>query len=157
MSGNGSVNSCAPFGRVSIALWVGLACIAAFMPACGDSVNGVKLVPVVGHVRVDGRPLITGTLSFLPDPTKGNAGTLAPGGEIKADGTYTLFSSGRQGAPVGWYKVVVIAADPVDPNKPYAPRRSYVNSQYNTVETTDLLVEVAEKPASGAYDLDLKK
>jgi hypothetical protein len=151
------VSRFAPPRRTRVAAWVCLAGLAAALAGCGESVGGTRLVGVAGKARVDGSPLATGTLSFLPDASKGNTSKLAPGGAIKADGTYTLFTEGRKGAPVGWYKVIVIAAEPVDPNAPYAPRRSFIDARYNTVETTDLRLEVTERPAPGAYDLDLKK
>jgi hypothetical protein len=127
-----------------------------FASGCSHSAGEARLLPVTGRVTVAGNPLTTGTVSFLPDTSRGNTSGVAPGGEIQPDGSYTLFSAGRKGAPAGFYRVIVSAAEPVDPNNPLAPRRSFVNVRYNSVETSNLQVEVTETPVPGAYDLPLK-
>jgi hypothetical protein len=121
---------------------------------CGDSSS--KLVPVSGKVTVDGQPLTTGSVSFRPE--KG-VSAQEPGGEIDEDGTYTLYTDGKQGAPPGRYRVLVVAVDPNDLKKkfPYGKRTSFVNPKYSDLKKTDLVVEVKQSAAPGAYDLKLSK
>jgi hypothetical protein len=135
----------------------GLLALAAFA-ACGYPGQGEKLVPVAGRVTVDGRPLTFGAVSFRPDPSRGNASRHHPTGTIDADGRFELYTTGEKGAPPGWYKVLVFADDnqaggPVHP----APPRWAVAAKYTGEQTTDLFVEVVEKPAPGAHDLRLSK
>lgn len=125
------------------------------LTGCGDS--GGKLLPVVGKVTVDGQPLTMGDVSFRPE--KGSPSAQEPGGEIGEDGTYRLFTAGKEGAPPGRYRVLVVAVDPNDLKSkfPYGKRKSYVNLKYSNPKTTDLVVEVVPTPAPGAYDLKLTK
>jgi hypothetical protein len=125
------------------------------LAGCGGSTS--KLVPVVGKVTVDGKPLTTGSVSFRPE--KGSANSEQPGGEIDEEGTYRLFTAGKEGAPPGRYRVLVVAVDPNDLKKkfPYGKRTSYVNQKYTDPKTTDVTVEVTPSPAPGAYDLKLTK
>jgi hypothetical protein len=129
-------------------------CIGTLV-GCGDS--SVKLLPVSGKVTVDGQPLTTGSVSFRPE--KGSASAQEPGGDIEDDGTYRLFTAGKEGALPGRYRVLVVAVDPNDLKKkfPYGKRTSFVNPKYSNPKTTDLAVEVTSSSAPGAYDLKLTK
>jgi hypothetical protein len=71
---------------------------------------------------------------------------------------------GKPGAPPGWYKVIVTAvAEP--PEHPKAPGKhagrpvaqSLLPAKYGQAKTSDLALEVVEQPASGAYDLKLRR
>ena len=106
------------------------------------------------------RPVTNGSVSFRPDAAKGNPSQHHPAGVIDAEGNYRLFTAGKEGAPPGWYKVLVtvhekIAQKPAEAH-PGMPK-SLINARYAAVETTDLSVEVVEEPAQGAYDLKLTK
>jgi hypothetical protein len=120
---------------------------------CGQKAG----VPVVGTVTVDGKPLTLGTVSFRPDKTQGNTSTQEPSGEIDAQGSYKLYTAGKEGAPLGWYKIAIIASDPIDPKNPYALTKSHVKAKYNVAETSGLSIQVVDTPAPGAYDLKLPK
>jgi hypothetical protein len=122
---------------------------------CGDSSN--KLLPVSGKVTVDGQPLTTGSVSFKPE--KGSASSQEPGGDIEEDGTYRLFTAGKEGAPPGRYRVLVVAVDPNDLKKkfPYGKRTSYVNPKYSNPKTTDVVIEVTPSRPPDTYDLKLAK
>src|SRR5438874_10922837 len=100
-------------GRASARLVAGACCLALGLTGCGDS-SGPKLVPVAGRVTVSGQPVKAGTLSFRPDKSKGNHALHEPYGEIDAAGNYKLFTNRQEGAPAGWYRVAVMAAEPVD-------------------------------------------
>jgi hypothetical protein len=141
---------------MSARLVAGACCLALGLAGCSDS-SGPKLVPVVGHVTVDGQPVKAGTLSFRPDKSKGNTGLHEPYGEIDAAGNYKLFTNRKEGAPVGWYRVAVMAAEPVEVGNLSGKARYFANPKYGTVETSGLAVEVVENPAEGAYDFRLAK
>jgi hypothetical protein len=126
-----------------------------FLVVSGCS-SGERFLPVAGTVNVNGQPLTLGTVSFRPDATRGNASLHHPTGEIDAHGHYELSTVGKKGAPPGWYKVLVFAdlnqqKGPIHPEMP----RWAVNVKYTRVETSDLYVEVVEKPGSTDYDLNL--
>jgi hypothetical protein len=132
--------------------------LAAFLPCiagCGGSTS--KLIPVKGKVTVNGQPLTTGTVMFHPDESKGNTAKLPipPVGPIK-DGEYSLVTGKVEGAPAGWYKVVVTANVPSNPKDEYSEPRSLINPIYNQVYSTTLSVEVKPDATPGAYDLPLK-
>jgi hypothetical protein len=140
---------------------VGLCGSIAFVVGCGDA-SGNKLVPVVGKVTVDGQPLkagngVSSSVSFRPE--KGSGNSQEPAGDIDEDSTYRLFTNGKEGAPPGRYHVLVTAMERFDPKSPfpYGKRKSYVNSKYGDLKTSDLVIEVVPSPAPGAYDLKLKK
>jgi hypothetical protein len=137
-----------------------LLCGAGLLPGCGRG-HHETLIPVSGTIKVTGQPLTTGWVTFYPDEARGNRSTHLPVAEVKPNGTYSLSTNGRPGAPPGWYKVVVAASlDPI----PVKPRRNpdsslwkprwLVHEKYTRPETTDLQVEV---PAPGGYDLELDK
>jgi hypothetical protein len=131
------------------------------VPGCGPAAE--RLVPVSGSVTVAGKPLTAGWVTFYPDRARGNASPRLPVAEIKA-GSYELSTNGRPGAPCGFYKVVVAASPEPIPLKP--PRnpdgtpkklRWLVHEKYTRPETTDLHVEVVERPAPGSYNLELAR
>jgi len=110
------------------------------------------LRPVTGKVTVDGNPLTKGMVRFIPDKEKGNTGTTESVGEIQADGTYTLYTNSKPGAPTGWYKVTVNASEVPDSSKPMTGK-SLVDPKYSNAEHPLLSVEVVSSPSPGAYDL----
>ena len=114
--------------------------------------DGGGLQTVKGKVTVDGAPLTSGSVRFVPDTAKGNKATAEPAGEIGSDGTYTLMTNGKSGAPAGWYKVTVNAATVPDSSNPFGGK-ALVAPRFNAPETSGLSVEVVSSPKAGAYDL----
>jgi len=133
----------------SAVLWAGA--------GCADQSGVGKTVPVTGKVYLGDRPLTTGSVSFRPDASKGNNSTLEPSGDIGPDGTYKVSTNGKPGAPPGWYKVVVAADVPSNPDDPYSMPKSIIGTKYADPNTTDLSIEVVENPPPGAYDLKVSK
>jgi hypothetical protein len=131
--------------------WLCSCVVSGLVIGCG---GGEQLVPVEGNALVDGQPLATGSLSFEPDANKGNTSQAKPAGLVE-NGKYKVFTAGKPGAPLGWYKITAVAEEPIDPKNPYVPRKSLINMKY--VKESDLALEIVEKPAAGAYDLNLKK
>jgi hypothetical protein len=145
-----------PAGRRGLALAAG----ALLGAAAGCGGGGEKLLPVRGKVTLDGQVLTVGAVSFRPDAARGNASKHVPTGPIAADGTYELITLKRQGAPPGWYKVVVFAdANALKPGGTAHPLPPawLTKPRYRDEKTTDLSVEVVEAPRAGAYDLKLTR
>jgi hypothetical protein len=144
-----------------------LAALLVGVPAsgCGDSSGVGRTVPVIGKVTLDNVPLTSKTtiVLFKPDASRGNTSPFEPTGTVDAEGNYKLTTKGKNGAPPGWYKVVVTAredAEPVHPKtrQPHRPvARSLLSVKYGKAETSGLSLEVVENPAPAAYDLKLSK
>jgi hypothetical protein len=139
-----------------------VACVA--FTGCG---SGPKLYPVKGKVLLqDGSELKAGTVTFIPDAGRGNKVAKGPVGSIGKDGAYTVSTDGKEGAPLGFYKVTVTTqmpgmdAGPVDPSKPPTlPNMGGgdVNKAFSAADTTPLSVEVVAAPEPGHYDLKVKR
>ncbi len=124
------------------------------LAACSSDLVG-RTVPVKGQVMVDGKPANHGGVVFWPDAAKGNTSKYECAGPIAADGTYTLTTNGKVGAPPGAYKVTVMMqtkADSTDPSK----AKLELPKEYTLKEKTPLAIEVVDNPAAGAYDLKIK-
>jgi hypothetical protein len=90
--------------------------MAVALAGCGPG-NGLTLGRVQGKVTFKGEPVRYGTVSFVPDTTKGSDGPMAMG-NIKDDGTYVLSTSDPgDGAVVGHHKVSVVGLDPTPVTK----------------------------------------
>lgn len=129
---------------------------------CGDS--GPKVVPVSGKVTLDGNPMSLGMVTFHPDESKGNNTVGTPTGMIQSDGTYKLNFNGKDGAPIGWYKVTVNSMGmptnmgnmPAQDMSKMNQNTTKVNAKFQKPET-GLSVEIVSSPAAGAYDLKVTK
>ncbi len=143
-----------------------LVCFLTSVAFTGCGGSGPKLVPVKGKVTLDGTDLKAGQITFVPDKAKGNNLTVGAAGKI-VDGAYTLTSGGKDGAPLGWYKVTVSTdmpggmgtVTPGDPSKPASltPMGGGVNKSFTSPETTSLSVEVVATPDAGKYDFKVTK
>jgi hypothetical protein len=135
-----------------------LLALSVIATVCGCSSQGETFFPVSGKVRVNGKPLPIGAVSFRPDVSRGNECLHHPTGEIDADGHYELFTLGQPGAPPGWYKVLVFADENQKGGEihPLMPRWA-THIKYTSEQLTDLFVEVVETPVPGTYDLELSK
>ena len=93
----------------------GLLAAALALVGCGSG-NGLTLGRVQGKVTYKGEPVKFGTVSFVPDASKGTDGPIAMG-NIKDDGTYVLSTSDPgDGAVVGHHKISVVGLDPTPVN-----------------------------------------
>jgi hypothetical protein len=132
------------------------AALAGFSLGCGNARSGDQLLPVSGKVRYKAEPLTTGTVILIADTVKGNTTKHEPRGPIDDQGNYEVSTAGKVGAPPGWYKVAVVANKPANPSKLYAVTGSLLPKKYGQANTSELAIEVTEKPSPGAYDLVLK-
>jgi len=136
-----------------------LACAALLAAGCSGG-KGPKLVPVSGKVTLDGNALPGGVVNFFPDKGKGNTDKYHSVATIDASGTYKLTTDGKEGAPLGRYKVTVATEMPPSGEVKAGqlpPKLPAINTKYKILEQTPLSVEVVESPASGAYDLKVTK
>jgi hypothetical protein len=138
-----------------------LACLLAAPLGCDSSGVGTTY-PVAGSITLDGKPFTapTVTVLFKPDPTKGNTTSFEPVGTVDEHGRYTVRTNGRDGAPPGWYKVVVTAfSGRPEHSKITHDKRPIVQSllpeRYGSVASSTLAIEVVENPRTAAYDLKL--
>jgi hypothetical protein len=133
-------------------LAVGIAAVAGCTPP------PAPCFPVAGKVTMKSKPVTVGSVTFTPDASKGNNLKDSPFGVIGPDGTYTLKTGDRDGAPVGWYKVSINPMVP--PGEGEAPAKALpkatVPAKYMKTDTSGISIEVTETPKPGAYDIDLK-
>jgi hypothetical protein len=94
---------------------------------------------------------------FAPDTAKGNTHAVGPAAAIEPDGSYTLTTNGKAGAPAGWYKVTVSNRTPPKEGATSTPAESpvYIDPVYADPKLTPLSFEVIDSPESGRYDLKL--
>jgi hypothetical protein len=135
----------------------GLAAALAWLSlGCGQESKADKLLPVSGKVTYKAEPLTTGTVILVADAAKGNLSKHEPRGPIDDQGNFQVSTAGRPGAPPGWYKVAVIANRPVNPSKPYAVTGSLLPKKYGNANTSELVIEVAEKAGPSGYNMIMK-
>ncbi len=136
--------------------------LALLVFGCGDSSGVGKTFPVTGKITLDDE-LVTSSntvVLFKPDAKRGNTSPFEPAGTVDSQGNYTLATKGKSGAPPGWYKVTITAAEPrgaeeKGPKNHRPGPRSLLPARYGQAATTPVAIEVVESPASGAYDLKL--
>jgi hypothetical protein len=120
---------------------------------------GERLLPVKGKVTLNGQPLPTGHghIWFVPDLAKGATHTRYCICQLSPAGEFELSTEGKDGVPLGWYKVVIYATRTEPPSSPLGWTPDWiVPEKYTKAETTDLNVEVIANPEPGRYDFDLK-
>jgi hypothetical protein len=132
-----------------------LSAMALALTGCrGDPYNLGPRAPVRGQVLVGDKPLPNGIVTFIPDTARNNKSPHQPSANIN-DGKYELFTVGEAQAPLGWYKVVVMAYEQDDKGRrPLVPKR-LIPAKYEDAKTTPLAVEVVENAPAKAYDLTL--
>jgi hypothetical protein len=132
--------------RVNFSMTLILFAIAVNLVGCADSLP--QPVPVEGMVTLDGRPLASGTIRFVPElgrPASSN---------IREDGSFDLAGESvdrttTDGVPRGKYKVQVSSSNIVDDqtihwNAPqhYADFRTSGLEVVITEPTSDLVIEL---------------
>jgi hypothetical protein len=128
-----------------------LPCALLTLAACSQ-----PRYPVEGKVTLDGQPLKTGSVVFWAGDGKEERSPRQPWSQIGEDGRFSIHTEGTEGAPVGTYKVTVIAEDLADSTKP-DKTKLLVPRKYTNPETTPLSIKVVQFPDNGAYDLRLSR
>ena len=142
-----------PSPVVSSRKWLVAALLVCAPIACGGA-GSVKLVPASGTVTLSGQPVAEGTIRFDPDVAKGNTAPLPGIGDI-VDGKYTLKTGGKDGVPVGDYKVAVIVNAPNKSKDEYAVPRSLIAPKFALSNESHLTATV--KDGGGPYDFTVTK
>lgn len=147
--------------RQSVRRWLlsgALGVVIAVAAGCrSDPYNLGPRAPVRGKITVDGKPLRTGIITFLPDNARGNQTPHQPSANIDSNGNYELFTVGEAQAPLGWYRIVVLAYerdDDVKGKRPDVPAR-LIKADYEDPGATPLALEVTPDRPAGGYDLHL--
>jgi hypothetical protein len=91
---------------------------------------------------------------LFPDAQAGNQSNEEPRGNIESDGSYRVQTHIKDGAPLGWYRVTVTAAEQIDPKNPYFTNW-LIPTKYVDPKTSRLRYEVVENPSPGRYDIKL--
>jgi hypothetical protein len=137
---------------------------ALLVLGCADPRGVGKTYPVAGKITFSGEPLTAETTMVLlkPDTSRGNTSPFEPAGTVDSEGNYRVFTMDKEGAPSGWYKVIVTATSTDVETPPgkrlHHPRpKSLLPAKYGQTKTTDLALEVVANPAPGAYDLKLTR
>ena len=114
--------------------------------------GGPELAPVSGKITVASQPATRGTVTFMPEGTKGTSGKAAVG-EIGPDGAYTLrtFDPG-DGAIVGHHRVLISGRGLEDAEN--VPPDARIPLRYSNPQKSDLTKEV--RPGPNKIDFDLK-
>jgi hypothetical protein len=127
--------------------------ITGLIAACGCGSNSKytpgKLVRVSGNVTLEGKPLSKGTVYFAPEKSDL---LISPEGKIDDSGNYELKTGGKDGAPLGKFKVFVNLT--ADFEKEDATPEN-VNRSFLSPNTSPLSITVVETPEDGAYDVKL--
>lgn len=87
------------------------------LAALGCGGPDYAVAPVTGAVRLDGKPLTGGRISFAPQSSGESTKSGKPGfGDIQTDGSFVVSTYGDQdGAVVGKHRVTLINSDPDSP------------------------------------------
>jgi hypothetical protein len=132
------------------------------VPLGCDSSGVGRTYPVTGRITLNDKPFSAPVVAvlFKPDSSKGNTSSFEPVGIVDENGEFQVKTNGKEGAPPGWYKVIVAASDgkAVHARKPNDKKpvvRSLLPERYGTAATSKLSIEVVENPGPAAYDLKL--
>jgi hypothetical protein len=136
----------------------GLRQICLLVIACAASVSGcskssVPMASATGKVWIDGQPVTSGQVTFIPVDQSSKAGLST--GKIESNGEYKILTDGKSGAPLGRYKVTVTPVMmPSADGK--APSAAY-NSKFQNPRDTTVTIEVLNDLPEGGYPILLTK
>ncbi|TWT34749.1 hypothetical protein [Blastopirellula retiformator] len=121
---------------------------AATIASVGCGARGPEMGDVVGSVTYQGKPLPTGTITFMPE----TAGVPTAYANIKDDGTYEGYTDEfGKGVPVGKHRVMIMA---VKENGPEAAAVALLPFKYGSDHQSGLTAEVA--PGENQVNFDLR-
>ena len=117
--------------------WIAVAVVCSVcLGGCGAS-SGPDIAPVHGKVTLDGAPLTTGMVYFMPESGRGAKG------KVQEDGSFTLSTFGNgDGAIVGRHKVFIVATEGEVAFESDEPMKSLVPERYTSPETSGFEIEV---------------
>lgn len=155
-----SIRTTVRLGSVAI---VGLS-IFLGMTGCGGGERLPPLLPVEGTVKMNGKPLVSAELSFIPDPS--NKDVTLGSAFTADDGTYKVRFLSKTGLAAGKYVVTVRKSEINDMSKVPEEMKNdpgqlelmgltkpALNDRYSSAEKSPFRIEVAEN--GGPYDFEL--
>jgi hypothetical protein len=110
--------------------------------------SGGKLNPVEGKVLYKDKPLKGAVLTFHPKGAN-DVTTVRPVGMTREDGTFTLTTGQKEGAPAGEYVVTLLCPEEVNPSK-----KSFSTK---APETQDRFQGAYAKPETSTFKVEIKK
>ncbi|WP_237564853.1 hypothetical protein [Blastopirellula marina] len=111
--------------------------VASLVTHLGCGAHGPEMGDVTGTVTFQGKPLHTGTITFIPE----EEGLPLAYAEIQADGAYEGFTEAfGKGVPVGKHRVMIMA---VQENGPEAASVALLPPKYSSDRQSGLTAEVA--------------
>jgi hypothetical protein len=122
----------------------------ASLAGCG---GGSNVARVSGTITLDGQPLTSGTVHFVPSEGRAAKGKIAP------DGTYRLGTFGEaDGALLGTHQVAIVAYEPVEikqqgPPFPKPTNKPLVPPKYLEIGSSGLTFTV--EPGRNTADFEL--
>lgn len=94
--------------------------------SCNEGAKRLSTAVVTGRVTLDGKPLPSGTVTFIPNSARGTTGPTGVG-LIDEDGYYRIVTAGQDGAVVGHHRLKVLAVDSEQPGRPWITPEKYNN------------------------------
>lgn len=110
------------------------------------------LAPTSGTITLDGQPLDSGNVQFVPEESKGTSGPIGTG-RIGPDGKYEISTAGVSGALVGHHLVAIEAFEASDLSD-HSISPSLVPQRYTNFHTSGLTAEV-KAGENNVVDLEL--
>lgn len=135
-------------------LWPIAILLFVTIAGCGGSGSKRKLVQVSGTVTYEGKPLTSGTITFVGE----GQSPVNAAGEISSSGTYKLSTeTPGDGAAPGSYKIRIEswASPPKMDETGVDPGKSAVPEKYGRIETSGLTATVKDSPATQKFDFAL--
>jgi len=147
--------------------------LAVFISGCSGSVKGgadlSKLVPMTGTVKLDGKPVVGATVTFVPKMSSGPGTGFAAAGITDDSGKYELaVDSGdgktKKGVIPGGYNIIVskftkmdgspVTFDPAKEGPMSVGAIESIPMQYSTVSPESLTTIVST--SGGTFDIDMQ-
>lgn len=114
----------------------------------GCGARGPEMGAVVGKITYKGKPVPSGTITFVPE----TAGLPTGYGQIGQDGTYEGYTEEfGKGVPVGKHRIMIMA---VQDNGPEAAAVALLPFKYGSDRQSGLTAEVAA--GANTVDFELK-
>lgn len=132
--------------------WITLFCASIFC-ANGCSEQQTRF-PVAGKVLIDGEPVPTGSIQFVPVTGRPFVG------KIERDGTFRLTDSSVSneqslpGVPIGMYQIGISSAEVIDEDKGEILR--HIPSHYADYRQSDLKMEITKAEEDLVIELTWK-
>jgi hypothetical protein len=132
-----------------------LTCLAAFPALIAIGCGGPYNASVTGEVVLDGQPVPTGGIAFIP-----TAGGPTAYAQVDSSGHYEVRTGNEEGLPAGNYGVTVVSREPPASDRsklggPPPPGKAITPEWYADAKQTPLKFDV--KPGKNEIKLELSK